>query len=73
MKGKKTAISHADIAKAIKKFQKQGGLIKRLPDQVVPRGVLVGGKFAMYESIFDAGTTGSGAGGGGGTDVTAAE
>jgi hypothetical protein len=73
MKGKKTAISHADIAKAIKKFQKQGGLIKRLPDQVVPKGVLVGGKFGMYESIFEPGATGSGTGGGSGLDAAAAE
>ena len=49
---KKPSLVHADVAKAIQKFQKQGGLIKRLPDQVVPKGVMVGGKFAVYESVF---------------------
>jgi hypothetical protein len=49
---KKPGLMHADVAKAIQKFQKHGGLIKRLPDQVVPKGVMVGGKFAVYESVF---------------------
>jgi len=62
MKNKKPTVSHTDITKAIQKFQKQGGLIKRLPDQVVPKGILVGGKFSMYESIFEPNTAGSGSG-----------
>jgi len=49
---KKQQLSHVDITKALQKFKKDGGLIKKLPDQVVPRGVMVGGKFAVYESVF---------------------
>jgi hypothetical protein len=49
---KKQQLSHPDITKALLKFKKQGGLIKRLPDQVVPKGVMVGGKFGVYESVF---------------------
>jgi len=52
---KKHELSHADITKALKKFNRQGGLIKRLPDQVVLKGAMVGGKFAVYESVFDNG------------------
>jgi hypothetical protein len=60
MKNKKPTINHTDITKAIQKFQKQGGLIKHLPEQVVPKGILVGGKFGMFESIFEPNTAGSG-------------
>jgi len=49
---KKPQVAHANIAKAIQKFQKEGGLIRKLPDQVVPKGVMVGGKFAVYEPVF---------------------
>ena len=56
---KKKTISTTDISKAIQKFQKSGGLIKHLPDQVVPKGVMVGSKFSMYEVIIDPATAGS--------------
>jgi hypothetical protein len=62
MKSKKPTINHTDITKAIQKFQKQGGLIKHLPEQIVPKGILVGGKFGMFESIFEPNTAGSGGG-----------
>jgi len=52
---KKPTLSHGDVAKAIQKFKEQGGLIKRLPDQVVLKGGMIGGKFAVYESVFDNG------------------
>ena len=59
---KKQQLNHADITKALQKFKKEGGLIKKLPDQVVPRGVMVGGKFGIYESVFgDRSGSGSGA------------
>lgn len=61
---KKPTLSHADVQKALLKFKEQGGLIKRLPDQIVLKGALVGGKFAVYESVFD-----SSAGSGGGAGV----
>jgi hypothetical protein len=73
MKNKKTAISHTDVSKAIQKFKRQGGLIRRLPDQVLPKGMLVGGKFAMYETIFEPNTAGSGGGSSSPTEGTAAE
>jgi hypothetical protein len=34
-KKKEEKISHAEIDKAIKRFQKQGGLIHKLPEQIV--------------------------------------
>jgi hypothetical protein len=52
---KKPTLSHGDVAKAIQKFKEQGGLIKRLPDQIVLKGGMIGGKFAVYESVFDNG------------------
>jgi hypothetical protein len=52
---KKPILSHADVSKAIQKFKEHGGLIKRLPDQVVLKGGMIGGKFAVYESVFDNG------------------
>lgn len=73
MKAKKTMLSHTDVAKAIQKFKKEGGLIKRLPDQVVPKGVMVGGKFSMFESVFEPSTAGSGGGGSGAKEEAAAE
>jgi hypothetical protein len=66
---KKPGLSHSDITKALQKFKTQGGLIKRLPDQIVLKGALVGGKFGVYESVFDNGT---GAGSGSGTAAAAA-
>jgi hypothetical protein len=68
---KKPQLSHVDITKALQKFKKQGGLIKKLPDQVVPKGVMVGGKFGIYESVFGERTgTGSASGN---AEVAAAE
>jgi hypothetical protein len=52
---KKPLLSHGDVAKAIQKFKEQGGLIKRLPDQIVLKGGIIGGKFAVYESVFENG------------------
>jgi hypothetical protein len=65
---KKQQLSHADITKALQKFKHDGGLIKKLPDQVVPKGVLVGGQFAVYESVF-----GERSGQGGSSTVEAAQ
>jgi len=55
----KVVISHQEIAKALQKFQAEGGLIKRLPDQITPKGGLVGGKWAQFEAVLDP-TAGSG-------------
>lgn len=51
-------ITEEEIQQALEKFKAQGGLIKRLPDEVVPRGSLVGGRYSAYEGVLD--TTGTG-------------
>jgi hypothetical protein len=50
---KRIGLSHADVSKALMKFKQSGGLIKRLPDQVVPKSVMVGGKFSVYETVLE--------------------
>jgi hypothetical protein len=49
----KRQLTHAEISQALNKFQKQGGLIKRLPAEIVLKGALVGGKWSMYETVID--------------------
>ncbi len=46
-------ITEEDVQKALQKFVKEGGLIKKLPDEVVSKNVLVGAKFAIYEQVGD--------------------
>lgn len=53
---KGAAVTHEEIAAAIAKFRREGGLIKRLPDEVTPINTAVGGKWSMYESISDSGS-----------------
>jgi hypothetical protein len=67
---KKPVLSHADISKALQKFKEQGGLIKQLPEQRVLKGAMVGGKFGIYEAVFE---NGSGAGSMSGQVEAAAE
>ena len=50
---KKSEISQEEIQKALKKFQNQGGLISKLPDQIAPRSNMVGGRWAMYETVSE--------------------
>lgn len=45
------SISKEKIQEALKKFKEQGGLIKKLPDEVTPRSCLVGARYAMYENL----------------------
>ena len=52
-KRSKQAVSRADVERAIRKFREQGGLIQRLPDEVVAPRSLVGSKFGMYESVVE--------------------
>ena len=58
MKGK-SQISEDDVQRAIRKFLQEGGLIKRLPDEVTPRSVLVGAKWGMYEPVLEFTNAGS--------------
>ena len=53
MKEKKKTITEEEVQAALNKFLRTGGLIKRLPDQVVPRNTLVGARWGMYEIVSD--------------------
>ncbi|HKI98929.1 MAG TPA: hypothetical protein VKB51_10685 [bacterium] len=55
MKKNKAVVTEQDIQQALEKFKKQGGLVKRLPDEVVPAHNLVGAKWSMYETIQEGG------------------
>ena len=46
-------ITELEIQQAIRKFLGEGGLIKHLPDEITPPSILVGAKFAMFETISD--------------------
>ena len=46
-------ITEYDVQNAINKFLREGGLIKHLPDEIVPPNVMVGQKWGMYESVMD--------------------
>ncbi len=52
MKNRKS-ISEEEIQKALRKFLREGGLIKHLPDEVVPANTMVGSKWGMYELVTD--------------------
>ena len=52
-KRSKQTVSRVDFSRAIRKFREQGGLIERLPDEVVAPRSLVGSKFGMYESVVE--------------------
>ena len=49
MKKNQKSISDQEIQKALKKFKEKGGLIRKLPSEIVPRSALVGAKFGIYE------------------------
>ena len=53
MKSNKATITELEIQQALKKFKEHGGLIKKLPAEIVPAHNLVGSKWAMYETIQD--------------------
>ncbi len=53
MKRKEQAISREQIQEALKRFQQQGGLAKKLPDQVTPARNLVGAKFGALEAVSE--------------------
>ena len=50
---KKSAVSEEEIQQALAKFLRRGGLINQLPDQFVPRNLMVGGKWGMYEPVME--------------------
>ena len=55
MKSNKAVITEQQIQDALEKFKNHGGLIKKLPDEVVPAHNLVGAKWSMYETIQESG------------------
>ena len=55
MKKKQQLISDMEVQQALQKFKEQGGLIKKLPDEVVPSHNMVGGRWAVYEAIQESG------------------
>lgn len=56
MKKNIKTITEQDVQKALKKFVDKGGLIKKLPDEVVPKSVMVGSRWGMYEQVIDTST-----------------
>jgi len=46
-------VTEMAIQQAINKFLRSGGLIKHLPDEIVPRNAMVGQKWGMYEIVLD--------------------
>ena len=49
---KKNVLKHHEVAAAIQKFLKDGGLIEKLPEQNVRRQDIIGDeKYEMYEKV----------------------
>jgi hypothetical protein len=46
-------ISEEDIQQALVKFKTEGGLIKKLPDEVALRPLVIGRKYGTFEILFD--------------------
>ena len=45
-------VSHQEVSSAIQKFVREGGLIKKLPEQSAKRRDIIGEeKYEMYESV----------------------
>ena len=61
----KKGISQAELERAIARFRESGGLIKRLPDEIVAPRILVGSKFGVYEPVVEATASSTIAEGGG--------
>jgi hypothetical protein len=56
---KQKAITEAEVQEALRNFKERGGLVKKLPDEIVPTHNLVGARWAVYEPVQEA--SGSGA------------
>lgn len=53
----KKGVSAEEVQQALKIFQKTGGLIRKLPDQVATRSSMVGSKWGMFEQVIDQGVS----------------
>ena len=51
MNKKELIIREEDIRKSIKRFMEDGGLIKKLPDEIVPPNLLIGSEYGMFENV----------------------
>ena len=51
MKPNRKAITHEEVQRALQAFQRRGGAIRQLPDQVTPQRNLMGAKWAIYELL----------------------
>lgn len=54
MKHHRKNITEDQIRLALKRFEKRGGLNRKLPPQAAPERKLVGSQHAVYESLFEA-------------------
>lgn len=52
---KSPKIIEQDIQRALRKFEQQGRLIRKLPQQVALRSRLVGARYGAYENPADTG------------------
>ena len=50
---KRTPVTPEEIQSALAKFRKAGGLITKLPNELLPPRRLVGEKWAVYESLLE--------------------
>ncbi len=54
MKTNRKEITQEELQRAIRAFQERGGLIRRLPDEIVPPAILVGARWGAYEEVLQA-------------------
>ena len=50
-KKEKIVITQENVQEALRRFMKEGGLIRKLPDEVSPRNFQVGGKYSAFEYV----------------------
>lgn len=53
MKNESKTITEEQIRRALKSFEKRGGLIRTLPPQEEPPRMLVGARHAAFENLFE--------------------
>lgn len=46
-----TPVSERQIQEALQRFQSRGGLIRKLPPELIPRPLLVGARHGCFEPI----------------------
>ena len=51
MNKKEITIREEDIRKSINRFMEDGGLIRKLPDEIVPPNLLIGSEYGMFENV----------------------